>query len=44
MSPDRKKCLLAVLGFLKRLVEWVRAVCARLGGNVVVVVLESLTY
>ena len=26
-----------------RLVEWVRAVCARLGGKVVVV-LESLTY
>ena len=25
-------------------VEWVRAVCARLGGKVVVVVLESLTY
>ena len=25
-------------------VEWVRAVCARLGGKVVAVVLESLTY
>ena len=28
----------------KRGVEWVRAVCARLGGKVVVVVVEALTY
>ena len=25
-------------------VEWVRTVCARLGGNVVVVVVEALSY
>ena len=30
------------LGFL--FVEWVRAVCARLGGKVVVVVVEAPTY
>ena len=52
LAPDRQVQISSKLVSIARRhdsmpvgdVEWVRAVCARLGGKIVVVVVESLTY
>ena len=42
-SGDRGGYVIGIEELEEQVFEWVRAVCARLGGKVVVVVLESLT-
>ena len=43
-SGDRGGYVIGIEELEEQVFEWVRAVCARLGGKVVVVVVEALTY